>query len=275
MYGSKYLVGLGVALAAATFAVSCTSGALSPTVPSNSSTSSTALSTNADGTTLKVSAPVPAAPGDGTQLDTGVVATTLTANTSAGQFASASGLTYRFQVLQGSTIIDEKLAATNAATVSVTTKPLAASTTYTWRVRPESSDGSVGSWSSSRSFTTGQVLQPQSDGEWAQVILLAAKGVNPEATDPVYCCTPGVGAMLAVERNLRSMGFFAAVIPDSSGGPSDHKIWINGTAWAIVCSDNFKHGTFSFCPYVQVGADSRGFNSCGIPNSAKTGCPPW
>lgn len=129
--------------------LACTSKSstpLTPTTPSTGGTSSTA----SDGSTLKVSAPVPQSPINDQKPATGPA--TLVVSSSTPAFASAVPVQYRFQVFDSANAtVAEKV--TSGPSYLVEVEPeLTVNLRYTWRARAEY-DGSVGPWSTTASFT--------------------------------------------------------------------------------------------------------------------------
>ncbi|HEY2905303.1 MAG TPA: hypothetical protein VGJ29_05335 [Vicinamibacterales bacterium] len=157
MYRSKSFV-CGGAVACLAFVTACSSSpALTPT-PSTG----TATTSNSDGSILKVTAPTPTAPANSSTFAKGVRASTLTATAATAPFGSIA-LTHHFQLFKaGALVVDAPNQAANGSTVTMATGDLDFSTTYTWRVRAESNNV-PGPWSSTQSFTTGEVVQPRRD----------------------------------------------------------------------------------------------------------------
>lgn len=147
----------------ATVAMACSEGAQSPASPSAVSQSSAAL--NADGSNLKVSAPIAVSPlFEATNISQ---VPTLSAIASQGRNVTNPGLSYRFQVADSDSfanIVANGMGAVDASGVArYTVDPaLGAGRRYTWRVRAELQDG-VGPWSNMGAFTTagqGGVVVP-------------------------------------------------------------------------------------------------------------------
>src|SRR5690348_7420833 len=88
MQASKLVASVGVAALVA-LAIGCTSNNLSPTLPTDLSSSAVA---NSDGSTLKVSAPSPTSPADNTTFDQGTYSATLTASTATPQYSTSATL---------------------------------------------------------------------------------------------------------------------------------------------------------------------------------------
>lgn len=132
---------LGVALA-------CSRQSTTPASPVAPSAGSLAETADADGSTLKASAPVATAPVNDAQVST---APTLTASTAKLSFSTlAATLRYRFQLFNeaGTMVQDSGLLSVPSFAVSVS---LELKKRYTWRVRAEF-EGAVGPWSALASF---------------------------------------------------------------------------------------------------------------------------
>lgn len=133
-------------------AAACAQNPESPVSPSAATGSAAA---NADGSTLKVSAPEPVSPGEGERTET--VRPTIVFRNSAGRFTSVA-LSYRVQVFDGSgNVIAELGVAQDASgqTSLTADTDLAYDTEYRWRVRAEY-QGQAGPWSVIRTFVTAQ-----------------------------------------------------------------------------------------------------------------------
>ena len=133
-------------------AAACAQNPESPVSPSAAAGSAAA---NADGSTLKVSAPDPVSPGEGERTET--VRPTIVFRNSAGRFTSVA-LSYRVQVFDGSgNVIAELGVAQDASgqTSLTADTDLAYDTEYRWRVRAEY-QGQAGPWSTIRTFRTAQ-----------------------------------------------------------------------------------------------------------------------
>ena len=140
---------LGAALTTAA-AVACGDGSKSPAAPSGvSGVSGKIGDAAADGSTLKVTPPELVAPGNNTTLqDSDAV---LRINASAPRFTSNVQLRYRFQVLNGTSVIREFTTAGLTWTVS----GLDVNAAYNWRARAEQSQGQAfGPWSAVWTFRT-------------------------------------------------------------------------------------------------------------------------
>lgn len=146
-------------------AMACEGGMRSPVVPSAVRESSAAL--NADGSNLKVSAPIALVPlFEATSVS---LTPTLAAIGSQGRnVAGSAGLSYRFEVADSDsfgTIVASGTGAVDASgIVRLAVEPaLTAAKRYVWRVRAQLSDA-VGPWSNLGAFTTagagGTVVPP-------------------------------------------------------------------------------------------------------------------
>lgn len=141
----------------AVVAVACESGTRSPASPSAVVGSVSAL--NADGSNLKVNAPLAITPlFEATNIS---ITPTLTARGSTGNYATQTGLavSHRFQVTDAdgfANIVATGTGVTDASNVTRWTvdPPLSASKRYLWRVRAELGDA-YGPWSNVMAFTTG------------------------------------------------------------------------------------------------------------------------
>src|SRR4249920_1783788 len=102
----KKLIVLGAAAALA-IAMACGGGDKgNPAAPSANSTS-TDGNLGPDGSTLKVTAPSPVSPANGSTLDAASGALTLRVNAASAKFVQGESFAYRFQLLKGSTVIEE------------------------------------------------------------------------------------------------------------------------------------------------------------------------
>ena len=144
---SKKLYVCGVALALAT-AIACGSGDKSPS-PVSPSAGGTVGAGDAgpSGETLKVTAPTPLGPANGSTLTTFAPSLQVTASTF--KFQGSGTITHRFQLLNGSTVLRDF----TTAGASWVPSNLENKTTYGWRARGE--QGALfGPWSATWTFTT-------------------------------------------------------------------------------------------------------------------------
>lgn len=163
----KKLILLGAAGSLA-IAMACSGSdkARNPVSPTSTGTVSDAGAA-ADGSTLKVTAPAQVSPANGVTLDT--FTPTLTVNTASAKFEQNQVFAYRFQLLNGSTVVQQTR--TSATTWSPT--GLNNKTTYGWHVRAEQGPY-FGPWSATWTFTTpdkpqgyirpGELYDPLVDG---------------------------------------------------------------------------------------------------------------
>jgi len=144
-----------VALAAcAVFAVACESGMRSPVSPSAVFGGVNGL--NADGSNLKVSAPLALSPLF-EQTNTSLQPV-LAAKGATGNYVSGATLSHRFQVAESDAFADIVSSGTGASDAAGITRwtvetALKAKTRYVWRVRAEMGDA-AGPWSNVMAFTT-------------------------------------------------------------------------------------------------------------------------
>jgi hypothetical protein len=144
---------LGLCTVAIALAVACSQSSPGPLSPSGS-TGGTA--TAADGSTLKIGAPAIVSPTNNVQIAPNAPATLIFQNVS-GTYASFPA-TYEVEVRNaaGALIANPKgIAAGGGGTTQTSVAGLAASTTYTWRVRATYASGSAsgeGPWSATATF---------------------------------------------------------------------------------------------------------------------------
>ena len=147
MFQNKFVLCSAAALLA--LAVACSKSSPSPASPTTTQEASGAAA--ADGSTLKVTAPTPVSPINGTQPDSLV----LVATKSSGKFVDLS-LSYQFQIRSGSTIVYDSgvVGGSGAGANQVQFTPsvaLTPDTPYTWRARAMY-QGASGPWSADASF---------------------------------------------------------------------------------------------------------------------------
>lgn len=175
------VIGLAALIA---LVMACSHQSTSPTSPS----SAAAASGNAEpGVTLKVTAPVPTSPANGSTLEDGAVPT-LVASAASGTFTAAS-LLYRFQVFDVNGNMVQDSGVRSAPTFTVTAD-LDFEKRHTWRVRAEL-DGAVGPWSTTASFITPA-------GAYIRGNELRDPLTNGKTVGRAFGCTfiPGVGIRL-------------------------------------------------------------------------------
>lgn len=142
----------GFALLSLAATVACSQGAQSPVSPS---AATGATSANPDGSTLKVSAPIPVSPANAARTDS--VRPTVVFRNAVGRFTSVA-LSYRLQVLDAANAVIAELRVSQDAsgqTSLAAEADLAFDTEYRWRVRAEL-EGQAGPWSEVWSFRTAQ-----------------------------------------------------------------------------------------------------------------------
>jgi hypothetical protein len=155
-------------------ALACSKNAETPTTPT-SATPGTGEAA-ADGSTLKVSAPVAQSPVNNAQPD----ALVLTASRSNALYGNQVPLSYEFDILSGSTSVCNSGAVPGGSGASVSWTPTCGLTfdaTYTWRVRAVY-QGAVGPWSANATFKApaggyirgNEVFDPLVNGRTAGVI---------------------------------------------------------------------------------------------------------
>ncbi len=133
-------------------AAACADGtgkALTPTLPTASSTAA-----NPDGTQLKATVPVATSPSSGRRVSNLTPEFSLT--NGAGNYDPNATLSYQFQVLEGTTVVAESqmIAAGSPQTLwAAPADVLKHNKTYTWRARA-AFGGVLGSWSDMSTFLT-------------------------------------------------------------------------------------------------------------------------
>jgi hypothetical protein len=154
-------------LLAATFACSGGEEPLSPASPTGGVPAETDAAS--DGTNLKATPPEQTSPADGAELEDFEVV--LRVNPSSLKFGGTLALTYRFQLLEGSSVVKQS---NDTSSRSWTVGDLENDTTYGWRARAEFGDA-IGPWSPIRTFRTpdqpeaysipGELYDPLIDGK--------------------------------------------------------------------------------------------------------------
>jgi len=147
MYQNRFVLCSAAAVLA--LAVACSKSSPNPASPT--STQDIIGAAAADGSTLKVTAPSPVSPVNGSQPD----AVVLVAGKSSGKFADLA-LSYQFQIRSGSTVVYDSGvvggAGSGANNVQFTPSVgLVPDTAYTWRARA-AYQNAVGPWSADASF---------------------------------------------------------------------------------------------------------------------------
>ena len=150
-------LGLAAATLALALALACSQSPQSPVSPSAAAGSAAA---NADGSTLKVAAPVLVSPSGGNRVDTRRPAFVF--NNASGKFASVN-VTYRLELLDsaGNFGAARSVAQGSGPTSYDLDIDLPYNTDVQWRVRAEL-DGQFGPWSSLETFKSP--LQPAAGG---------------------------------------------------------------------------------------------------------------
>jgi len=175
------------AMAAVALAVACGdsgTGPASPTGPSPTAGGSTA---NPDGSNLKVTAPTPVSPANGSTLDYSTPALVVQAAT--GKFVTAQ-VQHRFEVRdEGNTLVVNRL----QPATSLTLPSLDPNRTYRWRVRGEIADG-FGPWSAEWTFKTPD--KPQSYIRGNEVYDALTEGTTVGTVSGPVQWIPGVGVKL-------------------------------------------------------------------------------
>jgi hypothetical protein len=141
----------------------------------------------ADGSTLKATAPIPVSPANGSTPDDFTPA--LTVNAATAKFVEGQSFTYRFELLQGSTVVQ------SAATRGRTWTPsnLQNKTTYGWHARAEQGKY-FGPWSETWTFTTPD--QPEGYIRGSEVYDPLFNGKTIGAIHGPVTFIPGVGVKI-------------------------------------------------------------------------------
>jgi hypothetical protein len=182
----KKLVLFG-AVAALSMAIACGDDKGNPASPSPAG-STTGSNAAADGSTLKVTAPTPVSPANGSTPED--FTPTLTVNAATAKFVEGSkSYTYRFELLQGSTVVQ------SAATAgrSWTPQNLQNKTTYGWHARAEQGQY-FGPWSETWTFTTPD--QPEGYIRGSEVYDPLFNGKTIGAIHGPVTFIPGVGVKI-------------------------------------------------------------------------------
>jgi hypothetical protein len=150
-------------------ALACGDKSSSPAAPSAAGGAVGDNAAAADGTTLKVPAPILASPANGTNLQDADVF--LVTNPVTAKFTNATQFAYRFQILLNGQVVRE-LRTSNSTQWKL--PELESNTTYSWRVRAEQGT-SFGPWAAEWTFKTadqppgyirgGEVYDPLIDGK--------------------------------------------------------------------------------------------------------------
>jgi hypothetical protein len=130
-------------------AIACGGNSRSPASPTSAGVP-TEVDVAADGSTLKVSAPVLSSPVGGVRLTGDSDTVTLVFQAAAGKFVSGQPYTYQVQLMNAAgALLEEKTGGTGLS-YAMSTR-LDVDTTYRWRVRANFS-GAVGPWSATETF---------------------------------------------------------------------------------------------------------------------------
>ena len=131
------------------FAIACGDGSKNPSSPSGvSNGSNSKMDAAADGSTLKATPPEPVSPANNSTLEdaSNIV---LRVNPATLKFTNGVPLRYRFQLLNGSTVVREFSTGGRTWTLD----DLEINTSYNWRARAEAR-GAFGPWSATWAFRT-------------------------------------------------------------------------------------------------------------------------
>jgi hypothetical protein len=176
------------AVGALSLAMACGGGdKANPTAPSSTGSVSGGNAL-ADGTTLKATPPTPIAPANGSTLEGG--SPTLSVGASSAKFVQGEVFAYRFQVLQGTTVVAEHRGSSTSWAVDA---PLQNKTQYGWHARAEQGPY-FGPWSDTWTFTTPEQPEGYIRGNELYDPLINGRTVG-QPIGPVTFI-PGVGAKL-------------------------------------------------------------------------------
>jgi len=148
---------LAITACALAIAVACSKQSSQPNAPS--AINPAMIGANADGSTLKVTAPTPQSPVNGVRLPQGEPVV-LTFGNSTIMFSQPVELSYRIEVMNaGGGNVETAVVGSGAGSTSrIVTAALEGEQTYRWRVRAEY-QGAFGPWSTVQSF-----IAPPNDG---------------------------------------------------------------------------------------------------------------
>ena len=132
-------------------AVACSDKSPSPAAPTSAPVAADDTNAAADGSTLKVPAPVQTAPANGAALDQ--FETTVKVNVVTAKFVNTTQFAYRFQLLLNGQVVRD-FRASSSTQWHVT--DLDVNVTYGWRARAEQGQ-SFGPWSATWTFKTPDV----------------------------------------------------------------------------------------------------------------------
>ena len=161
----------------------------SPVAPSNTPPAADGGDAAADGSTLKVTAPTPTSPANGSRLESFEV--TLQVNASTAKFETGNvPLAYRFELLRGGQAVESFRGVT---TQWKPTSTLESDTEYGWRVGAEQGTA-VGPWSSTWTFRTPE--QPRGYNVPGELYDPLYTGETIGTPIGSYAFVPGVGIRL-------------------------------------------------------------------------------
>lgn len=149
--------------AVAAIAVACGGDTKTPASPTPTTGSDSAAAA-ADGSTLKISAPVLSSPTNGSTIDS--LTPNLVLQNASGKYVAQTVPYYQFVVLSGTTTVyDSGLVGTGTGLTGhrIASGALKAETAYTWKARGAASASAAGPWSATFAFTT-----PKSGGDGYQ-----------------------------------------------------------------------------------------------------------
>jgi len=185
----KKLIVLG-AVAALAIAMACGGGdKANPASPSANSTS-TDGNLGPDGSTLKATAPAAVSPANGGTLDATAGPLVLKVNAATAKFVEGQVFAYRFQLLKGSTVIQEARTSSLQWTPDATLDP---KTTYGWHARAEQGTA-FGPWSDTWTFITPDQPSGYIRGGELYDPLVNGKTIGQVVGNVTFI--PGVGAKL-------------------------------------------------------------------------------
>lgn len=242
---SKFLVGTfsAVVVVAAAACADGTGTPFTPTLPSSTNTAA-----NADGTTLKASAPTPQAPPADAQVANR--RPTLTVANAAGTYEEVP-LSYVFQLYEGDTLVqqtDSVTGSSQSASWEVPTNLLNYDRSYRWRARALS-DGQEGLWSAFSSFRTPVAPVAENSSEGGPVPCAGSSG------DEIVQCVAAAypekrAARVSLEVRKDNMAFLRDRIIETA------------ICKGINMGRNFKRGTpvisHDFAVLRQPGKHDRG-----------------
>jgi hypothetical protein len=169
--------------------VACGDSNKSPASPSGvPNASTTTTDANADGSNLKVNGPEPVSPANNSTTADDFTAT-LRVNAAVPKYTSGVQFSYRFQLLNGSTVVREF----TTAGLSWSLRELAVNTTYGWRCRAEL-DQNFGPWSATWTFRTPE--QPEGYNRPGELYDPLYNGKTIGRVNNVYNFIPGKGIQL-------------------------------------------------------------------------------